>query len=449
MATEDAILARLECSMCFELMTDPKQLSCTHTFCQNCLTHLYQSRRRTNELSCPTCRKNTQLQNGDVSKLQTNFPIKAMVGDLQGSRRLCTVCDPEEKSIASVYCQACSEYLCEPCLEAHRKYRKNKNHEVNSTDDIKTGKVKVRRVCQKHPQEEKLWVCTTCNTSICFRCRMLDHNASHHDIVDVSEFQKQMKDQIESLQKRAEEKISAFENFEKFVKDEDAKAKVKMDKIIADINEAYDDSLERLAKARNNLIKQCNDLKLNHEEQLRECRERTIETVGSIRSASELVRNGTKTLLEGDALTVHGILSRELEDMLASHEPDYSQPLEITKQVEEMGFTRFRGKMELDLGQVVRKTLWELERIHTHLLSGENAFQICATRDGGIAVGYSGSGGIELFTVEGSQKSFLTDVKLVRFCVTASGNFVVRDINDTITVFTSDEIRWSVRRIKH
>ena len=435
MATEDAILARLECSMCFELMTDPKQLSCTHTFCQNCLTHLYQSRRRTNELSCPTCRKNTQLQNGDVSKLQTNFPIKAMVGDLQGSRRICTVCDPEEKSIASVYCQACSEYLCEPCLEAHRKYRKNKNHEVNSTDDIKTGKVKVRRFCQKHPQEEKLWVCTTCNTSICFRCRMLDHNASHHDIVDVSEFQKQMKDQIKSLQKRAEEKLSALDKFEGLVKEQDAKIEVKTDEIIADINEAYDDSIQRLTIQRKELIRQCNDLKSKLKVQLRDCRESTTKTVDSIRCASELVSNGMKTLLEGDALTLHTVLSGELEDLLATREPNNSHPLEITKQAEEMGFTRYRGKRELDLGKVMRKTDWKLEMLEKYALSRTNAFDVHLTQDGNMAVGYC-EGGIGIFTVDGPQKTLMNEVKVIRFCVLSDGCYVVRDGSHSLVKYT-------------
>ena len=208
MASEDAIIAqRLECSLCFDLMKEPKLLSCTHTFCKDCLVQLYQCQRRGDKISCPVCRQTTRLQNGDVSRLQTNVPIKAMIGDVKSAKRNCTAhafCDAEAKSIATAYCQICVEYMCDSCLEAHRKFRKNKDHEVTSMDDINKGKVKVKRFCHDHPQEEKLWVCTTCNCLICFRCRVIDHNDSNHKLEKVTDFQKRMKKQIEYLKKKLE-----------------------------------------------------------------------------------------------------------------------------------------------------------------------------------------------------------------------------------------------------
>ena len=266
MASEDAIIAqRLECSLCFDLMKEPKLLSCTHTFCKDCLVQLYQCQRRGDQISCPVCRQTTRLQIGDVSRLQTNVPIKAMISDVKSAKRTCTVhafCDPEANSIAIAYCQMCVEYMCDSCLEAHGKYRKNKDHEVISMDDINKGKVKVKRFCHEHPQEEKLWVCTTCNCLICFRCRMLDHhNEANHKLEKVADFQKQMKDQIESLKKRAGEWVKSFENHMKMTNEQDAKIDLKINEVIADINKAYDDCIQQLTKRRNALIGQCNELK--------------------------------------------------------------------------------------------------------------------------------------------------------------------------------------------
>ena len=88
MASEDAIIAqRLECSLCFDLMKEPKLLSCAHTFCKDCLVQLYQCQRRGDKISCPVCRQTTRLQNGDVSRLQTNVPIKAMIGDVKSAQK--------------------------------------------------------------------------------------------------------------------------------------------------------------------------------------------------------------------------------------------------------------------------------------------------------------------------------------------------------------------------
>ena len=125
MASEDAIVAqRLECSLCFDLMKEPKLLSCAHTFCEDCLAQLYQCQRRGDKISCPVCRQTTRLENGDVSKLQTNVPIKAMVGDVQSAKRNCTVCGPEAKSIATAYCQMCVEYTCGSCPKSSWKISK-------------------------------------------------------------------------------------------------------------------------------------------------------------------------------------------------------------------------------------------------------------------------------------------------------------------------------------
>ena len=71
MASEDTIIAqRLECALCIQ---EPKQLICTHTFCQRCLAQLLQFQSGTNTLSCPLCRKITDLEDGDVSLLKTNY----------------------------------------------------------------------------------------------------------------------------------------------------------------------------------------------------------------------------------------------------------------------------------------------------------------------------------------------------------------------------------------
>ena len=88
MASEGTIIAqRLECSLCCDLMEEPKLLSCAHTFCKYCLVQLYQCQRKRDNISCPVCRKTTRLQNGDVSRLQTNGPIKAKIGDINFAQR--------------------------------------------------------------------------------------------------------------------------------------------------------------------------------------------------------------------------------------------------------------------------------------------------------------------------------------------------------------------------
>ena len=440
MASEDAIIAqRLECSLCFDLMNEPKLLSCAHTFCKDCLVQLYQSQRRGDQISCPVCRQPTRLQNGDVSRLQTNVPIKAMIGDVKSAKRNCTVCDPEAKSIATAYCQMCVEYICDSCLEAHGKFLKNKDHEIISMDDINKGKVKVKRFCHDHPQEEKLWVCTTCNCLICFRCRMLDHNDANHKLEMVTDFQKRMKDQIESLKKKAGEKVKSFEKNMKMTKDQDAMIDLKINEVIADINKAYDDCMQQLTKKRNALIGQCNEFRNKLKMQLCDFNKLSQNELDCITSASDLVSNGMKTILEGETLAVHTALCGELEDMLGKDRPDDSKAFAVARQTEDMEFTRYRREWELYLGHVKMRK-WELEMIKTYPLSGSNASDIHATRDGGIAVGYWG-GGLEMFSVDGPVKKILEDVRVERISTLRDGRYIIRSkkfMNTRLTMYNKD-----------
>ena len=446
MASEDAIVAqRLECSMCYQLMQEPKLLSCTHTFCKDCLAKLYQCQRKTDQISCPVCRQTTRLQYGDVSRLQTNVPIKAMIGDIQSAKRNCTVCELEAKSIATCYCQSCVEYMCDSCLEDHNRFRKHKFHEVFSMDDINKGKVKVKRFCHDHPQEEKLWVCTTCNCLICFRCRVLHHSDSNHKLETVTDFQKCMKDQIEFLKKKAGEKVKSFERHMKMTKKQDAKIELKIDGIIADIDKAYNDSIQQLTKRRNTLKEQCHELKNKLKMKLSDINRVSKNEMDCITSASDLVSNGMKTILEGETLAVHTTLCNELEDMCKKR-PDNSKPTAITKQAEDVEFTRYRGERELDLGHVKRKTMWELEKVYEYPLSYNSTWDVHPTQDGGAAVGYGFlSGGIELFTDDGPQKTVLKESGITRFCLMSNGCYVVLDSNKVIKLYTQ---HWELLPIK-
>ena len=451
MASEDAIIAqRLECSLCFDLMKEPKLLSCAHTFCKDCLVQLYQCQRRGDNISCPVCRQSTRLQNGDVSRLQTNVPIKAMIGDVKSAKRNCTLCGPEAKSIATAYCQMCVEYMCDSCLEAHVKFRKNKDHEVTSMDDINKGKVKMKRFCHAHPQEEKLWVCTTCNCLICFRCRVIDHNDANHKLEKVTDFQKRMKDQIESLKKKAGERVKSFENHMKMTNKQDAKIDLKINEVIADINKAYDDCIQQLTKRRNALIGQCNEFKKKLKMQLCDVNKVSQNEIDCITSASDLVSSGMKTILEGETLAVHTALCGELEDMLGKDgdRPDDSKTLAVARQAEDWGFARYRQERALDLGRLMslRKTQWELERVNTYPLSGSDAFDIHPTRDGGM-VGYCG-GGLEMFTVNGPVKKILEDMKVQRIATLSDGRVIIRSkqgFHTTLTMYSKDWKREPVK----
>ena len=254
-----------------------------------------------------------------------------------------------------------------------------------------------------------------------------------------------MKDQIESLKKEAGEKVKSFERHMKLTKEQDTKIELKIDAIIADIDKAYNDSIQQLTKGRNTLKEQCHELKNKLKMQLNDINKVSKNEMDCITSAFDLVSNGMNSILEGETLAVHTALCNELEDMLGRDGPDDSKPTAIAKQAEDVEFTRYRGEKELDLGHVLRKTMWELENVHEYPLSWNSAWDVHPTQDGGTAVGCSNGGSIELFTDDGLQKSVLKESGIIRFCMMSTGHYVVLDYNNVINLYTQD---WKLLPVK-
>ena len=140
---EHAVTRSLQCPICLGLMAEPKLLSCSHTFCETCLTNLLSSKAASNSLTCPVCRSSSEVENGDVSNLKTNFPLKSLIDDVKDKGQQCDVCETNARAV--FYCCDCAHNMCDPCHEHHQKWKPFQNHKIVSVSDIRQGKVVLKR----------------------------------------------------------------------------------------------------------------------------------------------------------------------------------------------------------------------------------------------------------------------------------------------------------------
>ena len=110
----------LECSLCLETYSDPKQLQCHHIFCLKCVRTLVLPHQ--NSLTCPTCRVVTPLPAGGVTGVPSAFQITPFLEIVVKSASVdsCSVHPDKELEF---YCETCGVLICYKCaLKGGRHY---------------------------------------------------------------------------------------------------------------------------------------------------------------------------------------------------------------------------------------------------------------------------------------------------------------------------------------
>ena len=64
----------VSCSVCSDIFTDPKHLSCLHSFCLKCLVRWYETRGGGEAIKCPKCQTLSRIPaSGDLILLKESY----------------------------------------------------------------------------------------------------------------------------------------------------------------------------------------------------------------------------------------------------------------------------------------------------------------------------------------------------------------------------------------
>ena len=139
------VQGQLTCGKCHNLYTNPKTLSCHHSFCQQCIEGL--PTIPTLFVACPTCHQHTQLPEHDGS---AGFSVSPQVAELiqvyEKTKQLLheeVTCSNCSNAIAAAYCKSCSTCLCKECIETHQKWSFFSGHSMlwfNESPTLEIGK---------------------------------------------------------------------------------------------------------------------------------------------------------------------------------------------------------------------------------------------------------------------------------------------------------------------
>ena len=209
----------VSCSVCSDIFTDPKHLSCLHSFCSKCLQQWYETCGGGEAIKCPKCQTFSRVPaSGDLKDLPTSFYLNGLIDVLaikecKTTQVKCANCDKKRSEVS--YCFQCCIFYCDQCVAAHNILRRNREHRVLAIKDFQDKDyedvLKRPVFCsrQDHQEEELKYYCKECETTLCQTCFALDHGGHALKLIkEEAETQKlEIKSVIEMYRKKLEAKM--------------------------------------------------------------------------------------------------------------------------------------------------------------------------------------------------------------------------------------------------
>ena len=207
----------VSCLVCTNIYTDPKQLSCLHSFCLHCLNQWHRTSHGRDTIKCPKCQARSRVpESGDLKDLPTSFYLNGLIDVLairecKTSQVKCGNCD--KSSSESSYCFQCCMFYCQECVIGHNIMKSYKDHRVLALKDfeVKDYEDVMKRpvFCPKedHNKEELKYFCKTCEMPVCQICVILDHGG--HNMKLIKEEAEIQKSEMRSLLEKQRRNLQA------------------------------------------------------------------------------------------------------------------------------------------------------------------------------------------------------------------------------------------------
>ena len=247
----------VSCSVCSDLFTDPKHLSCLHSFCLKCLKGWYETCGGGDTIKCPKCQTLSRVPaSGDLKDLPTSFYLNGLIDVLaikecNKTQVKCGNCDKKRSEVS--YCFQCCIFYCDQCVAAHNILRRNREHRVLAIKDFQDKDfedvLKRPVFCsrQDHQEEELKYYCKECETTLCQTCFTLDHGGHALKLIkEEAETQKlEIKSVIEMHRKKLEAKMKEVTQL-----DEDYAKMIQQNEIVKRDAQRFADNLIKSIQAK-------------------------------------------------------------------------------------------------------------------------------------------------------------------------------------------------------
>ncbi|XP_048241247.1 tripartite motif-containing protein 45-like [Haliotis rufescens] len=310
-----------ECPICTEHFDEarrtPRRMPCcVQSICQTCL-ETYSKGLPT--LSCPMCRHQHNLPGG-VKSLPKEPIILRILDHLKivkGLHLPCTDCPDGNPAMSR--CDDCGVFLCQECLNAHKRVQSMRDHQTVSFKEMKEqpGKSFNRlHKCAQHHQPLQFY-CYTCEKIVCVSCTVVEHKEGNgHNIVSVDEAHQEKAKSIDDILVKLMEKAERLEEIKQSLKERHSNIQVSKQAAVVDINNAFDELINEIQQRRGILLSDVEErsskiLKPTQEEQ-----DSTSNILAKVTSSTEYTRQMRSEADKIEDLQMMGSSAATLSSML-------------------------------------------------------------------------------------------------------------------------------------
>ena len=219
---------QVTCSICLDTYTDPKILSCFHTFCCKCLEEHARKTHRQGKFRCPECQAEIDLPEGHrFDRLPTSFHQNTLIGLLETEDREALLrppfCSQHKNERLRYFCSSCEVCICPVCFaEDHRGHDFDVIEKVLQEDkkyimlNVETIKEKANLFREEIRKLEKT---SEDDEMIIAIAKQQVSEAAQHVITKTRLQEKQLLESLEMTRRKRIERInSAKEELESLVK---------------------------------------------------------------------------------------------------------------------------------------------------------------------------------------------------------------------------------------
>ena len=329
------IKQQVTCSICLDTYTEPKIISCFHTFCCECLEKHARVSQKEGKFRCPVCQAAIDLPEGNCfDRFPNSFFHNSLLSLLSirqsgdASSITCSQCRKTNPQM--YYCFDCGRFMCLDCFNAHQLLSATfDGHKVTPFKNFKEedyeAVLKRQPFCSQefHEREVTRFSCLECQVCICQICRVTDHQ--NHEVVLLERAALKEKDKImcgakliRNKESELYEVIKQFEETTSKLESNVATAKREVsrvvEEVIAEIREREREAIDSLEATRVSILERINSAKQEVESLVKQMNQAATY-------AENLVQNSSSS----DVMQIKETLEQKFEELRGAEVPGHHQ----------------------------------------------------------------------------------------------------------------------------